>query len=405
MKILVLNAGSSSCKYKLFDMDDQRVLCQGLVERIGDPNSGCLTHKIAPDTDKEEKIVREELYPDHAKALDRVMALITDAEKGVIHDYHEIAAIGHRVLHGGLHLTAPTIVNSETKQTIKKAFPLGPLHNPANLTGIEVAEKLFPGVPNVALFDTAFGMQMPKESYTYALPPKLCEELQIRRYGFHGTSHIYLVNRAAAFLKKDLATLNCITLHLGNGSSLGCVQNGRCIDTSMGLTPLEGLVMGTRCGSIDPAIVPYIMAQKGMSTEEVDTLMNKQSGLLGLCGQTDLRDIHRLADQEHNEDAILARKLLIRSIRKVLGSFFFMLDGKVDALVFSAGIGENDSYVRKCVVQNLENLGIELDESANSKRSSDEREISKPTSKVKILVLPTNEELQIALTAQELITK
>ncbi|MBQ7618469.1 MAG: acetate kinase [Desulfovibrio sp.] len=404
MKILVLNAGSSSCKYKLYNMEDQSVLCAGLVERIGDPKTGCLTHKIAPETDAEEKIVVDSVFPDHAVAIKEVIKLITDAKKGVIQDIKEIAVIGHRVLHGGYYMTEPALVDAACKKTIRDAFPLGPLHNPANLTGIEVAEKLFPGVPNVAVFDTAFGMKMPKEAYTYALPQDLCKELQIRRYGFHGTSHTYLTHRGAAFVKKPLKDFNCITLHLGNGSSLGCVKNGQCFDTSMGLTPLEGLVMGTRCGSIDPAIVPYLMQQKGMSTEEVDTLMNKKSGLLGLCGKTDLRDIHKLAD-EGDENAILASRMLVRSIKKMLGAFFFLLEGKVDALIFSAGIGENDSLIRAEVMSGLEGLGIKLDPEKNAKRSGEEREISTADSKIKILVLPTNEELQIALTAQEVLAK
>ncbi|MBQ7456402.1 MAG: acetate kinase [Desulfovibrio sp.] len=404
MKILVLNAGSSSCKYKLYDMADQSVLCSGLVERIGDPQTGNLTHKIAPDTDKEEKIAREKVFPDHAVAIREVIDLITDPQKGVIKDIKEIAVIGHRVLHGGFYQTEPALVDSKTKDTIRKAFPLGPLHNPANLTGIEVAEKLFPGVPNVAVFDTAFGMKMPKEAYTYALPQDLCEELQIRRYGFHGTSHTYLTHRGAAFVGKKLEDFNCITLHLGNGSSLGCVKNGRCFDTSMGLTPLEGLIMGTRCGSIDPAIVPYLIQQKGMSPEEVDTLMNKKSGLLGLCGKTDLRDIHKMA-KEGDESAKLAESMLIRSIKKMLGAFFFLLEGKVDALIFSAGIGENDDLIRARVVEGLEGLGICLDSKKNATRSGEERAISTDDSKIKILIIPTNEELQIALTAQEVLAK
>ncbi|MBQ9537407.1 MAG: acetate kinase [Desulfovibrionaceae bacterium] len=405
MKILVLNAGSSSCKYKLFNMDDHSVLCQGLVERIGDPTTGCLTHKIAPDTAKEEKISLEEPFKDHAVALNKVIELLTDAKKGVIKDTKEISVIGHRVLHGGYYQTQPALVDEACKKTIRDAFPLGPLHNPPNYTGIEVAEKLFPGVPNVAVFDTAFGMQMPEEAYTYALPKDLCKELQIRRYGFHGTSHTYLTHRGAAFMHKPLEEFNCITLHLGNGSSLGCVKNGKCIDTSMGLTPLEGVVMGTRCGSIDPAIVPYIMDQKGLSAKEVDTIMNKKSGLLGLCGQTDLRDMHRLADQENNADAILARKILIRSFKKQLGSFFFLLEGHVDCLIFSAGIGENDAKVRAGVVAGLESVGICLDKAKNETRSGDERDISTADSRVKVLVIPTNEELQIALTAQDVLAK
>lgn len=375
------------------------------VSELVTPQTGCLTHKIAPDTDKEQKIVLEEPFKDHAVALNKVIELLTDSEKGVIKDTKEISVIGHRVLHGGYYQTEPALVDEACKKTIRDAFPLGPLHNPPNYTGIEVAEKLFPTVPNVAVFDTAFGMQMPEEAYTYALPKDLCKELQIRRYGFHGTSHTYLTHRGAAFMKKQLDQFNCITLHLGNGSSLGCVKNGKCIDTSMGLTPLEGVVMGTRCGSIDPAIVPYIIDRKGLSPKEVDTIMNKKSGLLGLCGQTDLRDIHRLADKENNADAQLARKILIRSFKKTLGSFFFLLEGKVDCLIFSAGIGENDVFVRKSVVAGLESLGICIDHAKNETRSGDERDISTSDSKVKILVIPTNEELQIALTAQDVLAK
>ena len=386
-------------------MDDQSVLCQGLVERIGDPTTGYLTHKIAPDTDKEEKISLEEPFKDHAVALNKVIALLTDKDKGVIKDTSEISVIGHRVLHGGYYQTTPALVDEACKKTIRDAFPLGPLHNPPNYTGIEVAEKLFPNVPNVAVFDTAFGMQMPEESYTYALPKELSQELKIRRYGFHGTSHTYLVHRGAAYMKKPMEQFNCITLHLGNGSSLGCVKNGKCIDTSMGLTPLEGVVMGTRCGSIDPAIVPYIIDQKGITAKDVDTIMNKKSGLLGLCGHTDLRDIHRMADEEHNADAILARKILIRSIKKTLGAFFFLLEGHVDCLIFSAGIGENDAYTRSKIVEGLEDLGICLDLEKNKVRSGEERTISTANSRVKILIIPTNEELQIALTAQDVLAK
>lgn len=267
MKVLVINAGSSSCKYQLLEMDTQRVLCSGLAERIGQ-DGGRLTHKIAPDTDKENKIVREAAFPTHVEAMELVIALLTDPELGVIKDKGEIFAIGHRVLHGGEAITDPVLVDSRVKEIIKECILLGPLHNPANLMGIEVAEKLFPGVPNVAVFDTEFGMGMPPEAYMYALPYELYEDLKIRRYGFHGTSHKYIARKTAEYLGKPLNELRSITMHLGNGSSMSCVKDGKCFDTSMGLTPLEGLIMGTRCGSIDPAIVPFVMEKKSLSPAE-----------------------------------------------------------------------------------------------------------------------------------------
>ena len=325
MKVLVINAGSSSCKYQLLEMDTQRVLCSGLAERIGQ-DGGRLTHKIAPDTDKENKIVREAAFPTHVEAMELVIALLTDPELGVIKDKGEIFAIGHRVLHGGEAITDPVLVDSRVKEIIKECILLGPLHNPANLMGIEVAEKLFPGVPNVAVFDTEFGMGMPPEAYMYALPYELYEDLKIRRYGFHGTSHKYIARKTAEYLSKPLNELRSITMHLGNGSSMSCVKDGKCFDTSMGLTPLEGLIMGTRCGSIDPAIVPFVMEKKSLSPAEADTLMNKKSGLLGLCGYTDMRDVHSQVEKG-NERAALALQMLVRSIKKTLGSYFFLLDG------------------------------------------------------------------------------
>lgn len=401
MKILVINAGSSSCKYQLLEMDDQSVLCSGLAERIGQP-TGVLTHKIAPDTDKEQKLVREAAFPTHVEAMELVISLLTDPEVGVIKDKSEIYGIGHRVLHGGEAVTDPVKVDEKVKGIIRECFLLGPLHNPANLMGIEVAEKLFPGVSNVAVFDTEFGMGMSKDAYMYALPYELYEELRIRRYGFHGTSHKYIARKTAEFLGKPLAELRSITMHLGNGSSMSCVKNGKCFDTSMGLTPLEGLIMGTRCGSIDPAIVPFIMEKKNLSPAEVDTLMNKKSGLLGLCGFTDMRDVHSQREKG-NEQAELAFRMLVRSIKKILGSYFFLLDGKVDALVFTAGIGENDNLVRAGVIEGLEGLGIKLDVAENNTRKPGARVISTPDSSVPVLVIPTNEELQIAMATQEVL--
>lgn len=394
MKILVINAGSSSCKYQLINMQDKKVLCSGLAERIGQDHS-VLTHKILPDSQEEKKIVKDSCFPTHVEAMELVISLLLDPEIGVIRDKKEISGIGHRVLHGGEEITAPVLVDRHVKDVIKANFLLGPLHNPANLMGIEVCEKLFPGVPNVAVFDTEFGTSMPREAYMYALPYACYTELKIRRYGFHGTSHKYIARKTAEFLKKDQESLRSITMHLGNGSSMTCVKNGRCLDTSMGLTPLEGLIMGTRCGSIDPAIVPFLEEKKGYTPAEVDTLMNKQSGLLGICGYTDMRDVHAEVEKG-NERCELAVKMLVRSIRKTLGAYVFLLDGNVDAIVFTAGIGENDHIVRSKVCENLESMGIRLDEKENATRKPGARVISTPDSRVKVLVIPTNEELEIA---------
>ncbi len=403
MKVLVINAGSSSCKYQMIDMSTETVLCSGLVERIGQP-VGKLTHKIAPDTDREEKIVREHAFPSHIEGMEEVISLLIDPDKGVIRDKSEIFGIGHRVLHGGEEVTQPVLVDERIKEVIRANAVLGPLHNPANLMGIEVAEKLFSGVPNVAVFDTEFGMGMPQEAYMYALPYELYEELKVRRYGFHGTSHKYIAKKTAEFLKKPLNELRSVTMHLGNGSSMTCVENGRCIDTSMGLTPLEGLVMGTRCGSIDPAIVPFLQEKKGMNAQQLDTLMNKQSGLLGICGCTDMRDLHARRE-DGDEKAELAFRMLVRSIKKTLGAYFMLLGGRVDALVFTAGIGENDDICRAAVIQGLDSLGIRLDLSENGQRKPGARKISTADSRIPVLIIPTNEELQIAQTTLELLKK
>lgn len=394
MKILVINAGSSSCKYQLFDMESKKVLCSGLAERIGQ-NSGKLTHKILPDSELENRIIREEYFPTHVEAMELVISLLLDPKIGSLKDKNEISGIGHRVLHGGEEITAPVLVDRHVKEVIKANFVLGPLHNPANLMGIEVAEKLFPGVPNVAVFDTEFGASMPPEAFMYALPYSMYKDLRIRRYGFHGTSHKYIARKTAEFLGKKPEETRSITMHLGNGSSMTCVKDGKCFDTSMGLTPLEGLIMGTRCGSIDPAIVPFLEEKMKYSPEEVDAIMNKQSGLLGLCGYTDMRDVHAQI-QKGNSQAKLAVDMLVRSIRKQLGAYVFLLNGDVDAIVFTAGIGENDDVIRSRVCQNLASIGIVLDEKENSQRKPGAREISAPGSRIKVLIIPTNEELEIA---------
>lgn len=403
MKVLVVNAGSSSCKYQLLEMDSHEVLCSGVAERIGLP-MGMLTHKIAPDSDHAEKIVKEQPFPSHKEAMELVIQLLTDPEKGVIRDKSEIYAIGHRVLHGGEAMTEPKLVDDQVKQAIRDCIPLGPLHNPANLMGIEVCQDLFPGTPNVAVFDTQFGMSMPPESYMYGLPYEYYEDLHIRRYGFHGTSHTYVSKKTAEFLHKPLSETNCIVMHLGNGSSLSCTKNGKCLDTSMGLTPLEGMIMGTRCGTLDPAIVPFIMKKKGFTPEEMDTLMNKKSGLQALCGSADMRDVHK-ERENGNKRAELAFRMLVHGIKKILGSYFFLLGGKVDAVTFTAGIGEHDELVRAAVMEGLEGIGFKLDPEANRARKSGARAISAPDSRIPILVIPTNEELQIAETAVEVVSK
>lgn len=384
-------------------MDTKTVLCSGIAERIGQP-MGSLTHKIAPGTGQEKKITRDAAFPTHVEAMELVIALLTDPVDGVIKDKGEIYAIGHRTLHGGEEITQPVLVDKHVKDVIKACIPLGPLHNPANLMGIEVAEKLFPGVPNVAVFDTAFGMGMPPEAFMYALPYEYYKELQLRRYGFHGTSHKYIARKTAEYLGKPLDKLNSVTMHLGNGSSMTCVKNGKCFDTSMGLTPLEGLIMGTRCGSIDPAIVPFLQEKKGFSAAEVDAVMNKKSGLLGICGFTDLRDIHAEIGKG-NERAALALKMLVRSVRKTLGGYIFLLDGKPDAIVFTAGIGENDPVVRAEVCANLESVGIKIDSKENETRKPGARTISTSDSRIPVLVIPTDEELEIAEATLEVLKK
>lgn len=394
MKILVINAGSSSCKYQIINMADKKVLCSGLAERIGE-KAGKLTHKILPDAAEEKKIVRDEYFPTHVEAMELVISLLLDPEVGVLKSKDEITAIGHRVLHGGETITKPVLVDQRVKDIIKENFVLGPLHNPANLMGIEVAEKLFPGIPNVAVFDTEFGTSLPPEGYMYALPYDMYTQLRIRRYGFHGTSHKYIAHTTAEFLGKKPEELRSITMHLGNGSSMTCVKDGKCFDTSMGLTPLEGLIMGTRCGSIDPAIVPFAQEKMKYTPEEIDAVMNKQSGLLGLCGLTDMRDVHAEA-AKGNERAALAIKMLIRAIRKTLGAYLFLLDCKADAIVFTAGIGENDHVVRSEVCKNLEMVGIKLNEEENATRKPGARVISAADSRIKVLIIPTNEELEIA---------
>jgi acetate kinase len=392
MNVLVINSGSSSLKFQLINMETETALCSGLVERIGQ-DMGKLVNKLAPDTDNERKVVIDEPFADHETAMKRVVELLTDENDGVIKDKSEINAIGHRVLLGGEEIKESVKVTDEVKDIIRKYIPLGPLHNPANLAGIEVCEHLFPGTPNVGVFDTEFHQTMPEKAFLYPLPYSLYEDLKIRRYGFHGTSHRFVAKQAAKFLGKAPEDLNLVICHLGNGCSMSAVKAGKCVDTTMGITPLEGLMMGTRCGDIDPALVPFIMDRKGLTGAEMDTLMNKESGLFGICGMSDMRDIHA-AVESGDEKAKTALDMFVYRIKKYIGSFIAAL-GNVDAIVFTAGIGENDDIVREMVCADMELFGIKIDLEENATRRGTERSLN-AGGKTEVLIIPTNEELEIA---------
>ncbi len=402
MKVLVLNAGSSSLKYQLIDMETEKALCSGLVERIG-LEVGNISYKKAPDTDAEKKTALEMEIPTHNVGLRKVIELITEGETAVIEDMSEITAVGHRVVHGGERFSAPTVVDEDVLKAIEECIALAPLHNPANLDGIKTGMELFPGVPQVAVFDTAFHQTMPEKAYMYALPYELYEELKIRRYGFHGTSHKFVAGEVASLMGKKPEECNIITVHLGNGSSITAVEKGKSVDTTMGMTPLEGLIMGTRSGDIDPAICDFLARNKGMSISEVDTLLNKKSGLEGLCGMSDMRDIHAAVDKGDKRAELAVDALCYRN-RKYIGAFMAAL-GEVDAIVFTAGIGENDDIVRLDTLKGLDRLGIVIDEKANEGRSGEPKKISAESSAVQVWVVPTNEELAIARDARNILNK
>ncbi|MBQ6288898.1 acetate kinase [Clostridiales bacterium FE2011] len=405
MKILVVNAGSSSLKYQLIDMDGEKELAKGLVERIGIEGSK-LKHSAG---DKKTEIAQE--IPDHEAAAQLMLKILQDPEFGVIKSTDEIGAVGHRVLHGGSAFTASVIVNDAAKQAIRDCFPLGPLHNPANLMGIEACEKVMKGTPQVAVFDTAFHQTMPPKAYMYGVPKMYEEKLHVRRYGFHGTSHRYVSRRVCEFLGISPIGKKIIICHLGNGSSLSAVMDGKCQDTSMGLTPLEGLLMGTRCGSCDPAVVQFIannpLNDDGtpvghpISVDEVLTMMNKKSGLLGISGKSsDCRDIDDLASKG-DPNAKLAQDMLIYGIKKYIGSYAAAMGG-VDIIVFTAGIGENNADLRAQVIDGLEFMGAKIDTEKNKTRK--EAVISADDSKVTVCVIPTNEEIMIARDTLDLVT-
>ena len=391
MKVLVVNAGSSSMKFTLFAMENEQVLAKGVFERLGTDRPNLIYKR--PDGFKFEAEIK---VPDHAGALREICAKLVDPEIGVIKSLSEISAVGHRVLHGGEKITAPVRVDENVKAVIRECFPLGPLHNPANLSGIEACEKEMPGVPNVGVFDTEFHQTMPPEAYMYALPYEYYEKYHIRKYGFHGTSHRFVTLSTAEFLGKKPEDITIITCHLGNGCSMAAVKNGKVIDTTMGLTPLEGLMMGTRSGDMDPAAV-LRMVQVGHTAQEVDTILNKKSGLLavGGIGSGDMRDIVNAADSG-NKDAALALKMFIRRIVKYIGSYYVLLGG-ADAIVFTGGIGEHSIPERKAILDGIACLGIKFDEAKNNDCFGKAGVISTDDSSWKAIVMPTNEELMIAL--------
>lgn len=397
MKILVINAGSSSLKYQLIDMETEAVLAKGLCERIGIDGS-----KLNHTPQNGDKVVIEEHMEDHSVAIRMVLDALLDKNHGVISDMSEISAVGHRLVHGGELFSKSVVIDEKVKEAVKECIPLAPLHNPANLIGVDACEKAMPGVPQCGVFDTAFHQTMPKEAFMYGLPYELYTENKIRRYGFHGTSHKYVSARAAEILGKDIKDLKIITCHLGNGSSVTAVENGKSVATSMGLTPLAGTVMGTRCGSIDPAIIKFIADNKNMSLDEIDDLINKKSGVFGISGvSSDFRDLDAAA-KDGNERAQLALDMFVYSVRKYIGQYAVQMGG-VDAIVFTAGVGENDAKMREAITKNLEFLGICVDTDKNSGIHGDEAVVSTADSKVKVLVVPTNEELMIARETADLL--
>lgn len=390
MKVLVLNCGSSSLKYQLIDMNNEEVLCKGLVERIGIEGS-ILKHE---KPGLEGKHIVEEAMNDHKDAIKHVLNAVADAKVGAVKDMKEIDAVGHRIVHGGEKFASSAVLTDEVIKAIEDCSALAPLHNPANLMGVEACQTILPGVVQVGVFDTAFHQTMPEKTFLYGLPHELYTKYGIRRYGFHGTSHMYVTQRAAEMLGKAPEDLKIITCHLGNGASIAAVDHGKCLDTSMGLTPLEGLIMGTRCGDIDPAIIPFIMNKEGLDADGVDKLMNKQSGVYGMTGiSSDFRDIEDAA-KEGNKLAINALDAYVQRVKKYIGAYAAEMNG-VDAIVFTAGLGENGIGMRADICKDMEYLGVSLDAEKNDVRGKD-RIISTDDSKVKVLLIPTNEELMIA---------
>jgi len=389
MKILVINSGSSSLKYQLIDMTNEKVLAKGLCDRIGIDNSVLKHTKTGSDP-----VIIEKDMKNHKEAIQQVISALTDEEIGVIKDMSEISAVGHRIVHGGEKFHDSVLIDEKVIEAIRECIDLAPLHNPPNIIGIEACQHIMPGVPMVAVFDTSFHQTLPKYAYLYALPYEIYEKYGIRKYGFHGTSHKYVAQRAAAMLNRPLEELRLVSCHLGNGASICAIKNGKSVDTSMGFTPLAGLAMGTRSGTIDPAVVSFLMEKEKMSIKEVNDFLNKKSGVLGISGvSSDFRDIHEAADAG-NERAQLAIDIFCYRVKKYIAEYSAVTGG-LDAVIFTAGIGENNSIVRRQVLEGLEYLGIEIDQEKNKVRGI-EIDISAPNAKVRTLVIPTNEELAIA---------
>ena len=400
MKILVINTGSSSIKYELFDMADHRVLASGMAEKIGEEESLIIHKRILTNGESTEKMDAG-VIADHFEGMSRIVDLLVDTEYGAIRAKDEITAVGHRVVHGGEAFHSTSIIDEEVIAAIKKNIPLAPLHNPPNLVGIEVARTVFPNALQVAVFDTAFHQTIPMRAFLYAIPFELYEKERVRRYGFHGTSHAYVAERAAEYLGRPLVELSLITIHLGNGASMAAIKNGKCVDTTMGMTPLAGLVMGTRSGDVDPALPFFLADHLGMSPQEIDALLNKESGLKGICGTNDMREVITKMDAG-DDRAKIAVDLYAYRIKKYIGAYFAVLE-TLDAVVFTAGIGENSPYIRELCSNGLHRLGMEIDLERNNLTGSGIKEISSPGSQVKILVIPTNEELKIAQETRKVI--
>ncbi|GGZ93940.1 acetate kinase [Streptomyces bluensis] len=397
-RVLVLNSGSSSVKYQLLDMRDNSRLAVGLVERIGEETSRLKHTPLHGGGGTRES---NGPIPDHEAALKAVSAEL--AKDGLGLDSPELAAIGHRVVHGGRTFTEPTVIDEAVLAEIERLIPVAPLHNPANLTGIRTARALRPDLPQVAVFDTAFHTTMPESAARYAIDVQTADEYRIRRYGFHGTSHAFVSRATAELLGRAPEDVNVIVLHLGNGASASAVEKGRCVDTSMGLTPLEGLVMGTRSGDLDPAVIFHLARVGGLSTDEIDTLLNKRSGLIGLCGDNDMREIRRRVD-EGDERAQLAFDIYIHRLRKYIGAYYAVL-GRVDAVAFTAGVGENAAPVREAAIAGLQELGLAVDAGLNAVRSDEPRLISPAGARVAVAVVPTDEELEIATQTYALVAR
>ena len=398
MKVLVINCGSSSLKYQVLDMQNESLMCKGLVERIGMDGSVINHTKIGMD-----KVVKEVPMKDHKDAIAQVLDAVQNPEYGVVKSMDEIGAVGHRVVHAGEKYAESVLITDDVIKALEECVELAPLHNPPNLMGIAACRELMPDTPMVGVFDTAYHQTMPPESYIYAIPYEYYEKYGIRRYGFHGTSHKFVAQRAAAMLNTNINDLKIITCHLGNGASVTAIKHGRVVDTSMGFTPLEGLVMGTRCGDIDPAIVTYIREKENLPQGVANEILNKKSGVLGISGvSSDFRDLED-ALSEGNERAALALRVFAHKVRFYIGAYIAEMNG-VDAIVFTAGVGENDVYMRDIICTNLGNLGIKLDPIKNKVRGK-ETEISTEDSKVKLLLIPTNEELMIARDTYEIARK